>query len=120
MHVTGQASYDARKLKLESAKSIRALKIAESKLSLTDLCLKEQRKSISSLIFIRWLDQAVYRMDGSRNNESLAAYERNFVMNKKPSLYEMLRIHESGDAPYQTHFVLENIEKYVSSWCHWM
>jgi 2-polyprenyl-3-methyl-5-hydroxy-6-metoxy-1,4-benzoquinol methylase len=50
-------------------------------------------------------------MDGSRDNESLAAYECYFVMNKKLSPYEMLRVHESGDAPYQTHFVPEDVRK---------
>lgn len=33
--------FDARKLKLKSAKSIRVLKTIESELGLTDLCLKE-------------------------------------------------------------------------------
>ncbi|WP_239186223.1 class I SAM-dependent methyltransferase [Candidatus Nitrotoga sp. HW29] len=32
-------------------------------------------------------------------------------MNKKPSPYEMLRVHESGDAPYQKHFVPEEVRK---------
>jgi len=50
-------------------------------------------------------------MGGSRDNENLAAYECYFVMNKKLSPYEMLRIHESGDAPYQTHFVPEDVRK---------
>ena len=50
------------------------------------------------------------------DNENLAAYECYFVMNKKFNPYEMLRVHESGDAPYQKNFVLKMSEKYVSSW----
>ncbi|MFZ1547099.1 MAG: class I SAM-dependent methyltransferase [Candidatus Nitrotoga sp.] len=70
-----------------------------------------QRKPIAILIFARWLDLAVYRMDGSRDNENLTAYECYFVMNKKLSPYEMLRAHVSGDAPYQAHFVPEDVRK---------
>ena len=63
------------------------------------------------MIFVKWLGLAVYRMDGSRDNESLAAYECYFVMIKKRNPYEMLRVHESGDAPYQKNFVPEGVRK---------
>ena len=33
------------------------------------------------------------------------------VMNKKRNPYEMLRLHESGDAPYQKYFVPEDVRK---------
>ncbi|MDQ3007156.1 MAG: class I SAM-dependent methyltransferase [Pseudomonadota bacterium] len=63
------------------------------------------------LIFLRWLGLAVYRMGGSGDNESLAAYECYFVMNMKRNSCEMLQLHKSGDAPYQKHFVLEDVRK---------
>ena len=81
-------------------------------MELAGLRTRQPIKAIAILIFVRWLGPAVYRMDGSRDNENLvAAYECYFVMNKKLSPYEMLRVHDSGDAPYQTHFVPEDVRK---------